>query len=84
MINKKPSRFKINSTTKAIIGKTIYVPFEDTELPVPEKYDEYLRHIYGDYMQIPTTEQIKAKEHTAYVLDLNHSYAEYLKLNEQK
>jgi lipopolysaccharide cholinephosphotransferase len=76
--------FKINSTTKAIIGKTIYVPFEDTELPIPEKYDEYLRHIYGDYMQIPTTEQIKAKEHTAYVLDLNHSYAEYLKLNEQK
>jgi len=50
-------------------------------LPIPEKYDTYLRHIYGDYMQIPTPEQIKAKEHTAYIIDLNHSYKEYLSLN---
>ncbi len=74
----------LNSTTKSIMGKPTYVPFEDTFLPIPEKYDEYLTHIYGDYMQIPTPEQIKAKEHTAYVLDLNHSYEEYLKLHSQK
>ena len=66
------------------MGKPTYVPFEDTFLPIPEKYDEYLTHIYGDYMQIPTPKQIKAKEHTAYVLDLNHSYEEYLKLHSQK
>ena len=35
-------------------------------------------------MQIPTKEQIKAKEHTAYILDLEHSYKEYLKLNSDK
>ena len=75
---------KINSTTKTIMGKPTYVPFEDIELPIPEKYDEYLKHIYGDYMQIPTKEQIKAKEHTAYILDLEHSYKEYLKLNSDK
>lgn len=70
----------INSTTKTIMGKPTYVPFEDTMLPVPENYDTYLRHIYGDYMKIPTQEQIKQKEHTAYILDLNHSYKEYLQL----
>ncbi len=72
---------EINSTTKTIMGKPTYVPFEDIELPIPEKYDEYLKHIYGDYMKIPTKEQIKAKEHTAYILDLEHSYKEYLELN---
>ena len=49
----------------------------------PEKSDLYLRHIYGDYMKIPSAEQIKAKEHTPYVLDLEHSYDEYLKLNKK-
>ena len=73
----------INSTTKTIMGKPTYVPFEDTMLPIPEKYDNYLKHIYGDYMKIPTPEQIKEKEHTAYVLDLNHSYDEFLKLNKK-
>lgn len=72
--------FEINSTTKTIMGKPTYVPFEDISLPIPEKYDEYLRHIYGNYMHIPTSNEIKAKEHTAYVLDLNHSYKEYLEL----
>lgn len=72
---------EINSTTKTVMGKPTYVPFEDMMLPIPENYDTYLKHIYGDYMQIPTPEQIKAKEHTAYILDLNHSYKEHLNLN---
>ena len=75
---------KINSITKTIMGKPTYVPFEDIELPIPEKYDEYLKHIYGDYMKIPTPEQIKAHEHTAYILDLEHSYEEYKKINNIK
>lgn len=74
----------LNSTTKSIMGTPTYVPFEDTLLPIPEKYDEYLKHIYGNYMQVPTPEQIKAKEHTAYILDLNHSYEDYLKLHPQE
>ncbi len=31
---------------------TLY-PFEDTELYGVEQYDRYLRHFYGDYMQLP-------------------------------
>lgn len=31
-------------------------------------------------MKLPTKEQIKQKEHTPYIIDLEHSYEEYLKL----
>lgn len=72
--------FVTNLTTKTIMGKPTRVQFEDIELPIPEKSDEYLKHIYGDYMKLPTKEQIKQKEHTPYIIDLEHSYEEYLKL----
>lgn len=70
----------INMTTRDIMGKPKRVKFEDTQLPIPEKYDEYLKNIYGDYMKIPTLEQIKKKEHTPFILDFEHSYEEYLNL----
>ncbi|MEI3251452.1 MAG: LicD family protein [Candidatus Gastranaerophilaceae bacterium] len=59
--------FVTNLTTKTIMGKPTRVQFEDIELPIPEKSDEYLKHIYGDYMKLPTKEQIKQKEHTPYI-----------------
>ena len=42
---------------KAIFGKPVYVPFENTMLPVPEKLDEYLSITYGDYMKLPPEEK---------------------------
>ena len=75
---------KSNMTTKEIMGTPTRVPFEDTYLPIPEKYDEYLRNIYNDYMKIPSKKEIKQREHTPYILDLEHSYSEYLKLNKEK
>lgn len=38
-------------------GKTLYVPFEDAEFPIPAGYDRILRHTYGDYMTPPPPEQ---------------------------
>lgn len=38
---------------KKIFEDVVRVPFEDTELLIPKKYDEILRHYYGDYMQLP-------------------------------
>lgn len=38
---------------KAIFNGAIYVPFEDTKLPVPEKYDKWLTQIFGNYMTPP-------------------------------
>ena len=35
-------------------------------------------------MKIPSKEQIDFKTHTPYILDLNHSYEEYKKINNIK
>ena len=72
-----------NMTTKSIMGVPTRVEFEGLKLPVPEKYDEYLTHTYGDYMKIPSKEQIKKFEHTPYILDLDNSYKEYLELQKR-
>lgn len=68
-----------NKFKKEVFGKPKYVPFEDTMLPVPEDADTYLKNTYGDYMKIPSEEQIKAREHTPYFLDFNLPYNEYKK-----
>ena len=41
-----------------------YVPFEGAELPIPGNADAFLTRIYGDYMQLPSEEQIKKDVHT--------------------
>jgi len=69
---------EINMTTKDIMGKPTIVDFEDTMLPIPEKYDEYLKYRYKDYMKIPSKKEIREKEHTPYIIDLNTPYKEYL------
>ena len=42
---------------KDIFDVAIYVPFEDTKLPVPEKYDKWLTQIFGDYMTPPPAKE---------------------------
>ncbi len=64
---------------KKALGKPTYVEFEDTTLPIPEDYDSILKTIYGNYMQIPSKEERESAEHTRYFLDLDMSYAEYIK-----
>lgn len=71
--------FQIGKTTNKILGKPKYVQFENLKLPIPEHYDQYLTNIYGNYMKIPTHDEIVAKEHTPYFLDLNLPYEEYKK-----
>lgn len=70
---------KINLTSNKILGTPLYKNFENMKLPIPQKYDEYLKNIYGDYMKIPSKEQIERNTHTPYILDLEHSYEEYKK-----
>lgn len=53
------TRFSTSFTEKAIYGKPLRVPFEDTFLPVPEHYHEYLTQMFGDYMKLPPAEQQK-------------------------
>lgn len=39
-------------TDKRYYGKSIRIPFENMEIPVPAAYDAILRYRYGDYMKV--------------------------------
>ncbi len=51
--------------------------YENLLLPVPHYYDEYLTTIYGNYMKMPSAEEIKYKIH-AKIVDLEVGYKKYL------
>lgn len=53
-----------------------WVPFEDTELPVPIGAEEYLQARYGNYMELPP-EKDRHPEHRIVFLDLNTPYKAY-------
>lgn len=42
------------------------VPFETISLRVPEKVEEYLHDRWGDYMQIPSDDEIKYYQHSSF------------------
>ncbi|MBE6220872.1 MAG: LicD family protein [Rikenellaceae bacterium] len=48
-------RYRYNKSfyAKDLFEEAIYVPFEDTKLPVPKKYNQWLTQIFGDYMTPP-------------------------------
>lgn len=48
-----PYRLKQCFFERADFDDSLYVPFEDTEFPVPVGYDNWLRHVFGDYMTPP-------------------------------
>ena len=52
------------SFAKEILGKPRYMPFENVNLPVPEKVEEYLTITYGDYMKLPSQDQIQKAIHS--------------------
>lgn len=60
---------------KELFGSGKKVKFEDIEVIVPEKIDEYLTHMYGDYMKFPPKEK-RVLPH-AYFVDLNTPYIKY-------
>ena len=49
---------------KEYFGKPTEYEFEDIKLTGPEKYDEYLTHMYGDYMTPPKNKY--TNQHTVY------------------
>lgn len=52
------------------------VPFEDTMLPIPIGYDDYLSNVFGDYMQLPPKDQQVAHHDSVYI-DPDNSYKKY-------
>ena len=51
----------------------LWLPFEDTELPIPIGYDAYLKTAFGDYMTPPPVEK-QVAHHDAVLVDLEKSY----------
>lgn len=54
-----PLRYRFHNSffKKNIFEEAFYIPFEDTMLPVPKKYDEWLTQIFGDYMIPPPVKE---------------------------
>lgn len=51
-------------------------PFEDTQMPVPVGYDQYLKQVFGDYMHRPP-ESAQHPHHDAVFIDPETPYTEY-------
>ncbi|MDE5763717.1 MAG: LicD family protein [Ruminococcus sp.] len=56
--------------------KAVWVPFEDTKLPLPQGYKQYLKKRYGDYMT-PPPEKDRHPEHRIVFMDLHTPYIQY-------
>ena len=54
----------------------LWLPFEETELPIPVGYDTYLKTAFGDYMTPPPVEK-QVAHHDAVLVDLEKSYTHY-------
>ena len=53
-----------------LLDEVIYVDFEGYPLPVPKRYDEYLKFLYGDYMVPPPPEkQVTHHDYELFVED---------------
>jgi lipopolysaccharide cholinephosphotransferase len=51
------TRFHNSIMKREVYGHPVRVPFEDIELPVPEKVHEHLIGLFGNYMQLPPEEK---------------------------
>lgn len=60
---------------KDMMGKPVYFPFEDMQIPLPERYYDYLVQLYGvDWMNMP--ESIEEQGHVA-IINPDRPYADY-------
>lgn len=67
---------KAEAVSVDVYGEGRKVQFEDIDMIVPTKCEEYLEKLYGDYMQFPPEED-RVPLHTCIVIDTEKSYLEY-------
>ena len=58
-----------NIMKKEFYGIPVYKEFEGNLYRVPEKYDLYLKQLYGNYMELPPLDK-RCSLHNFYILDL--------------
>lgn len=69
-------RYMGNIYPKEEFNEAFWVPFEDTELPIPNGYDNYLSRVFGDYMIPPPLDQ-RVSHHEAVFIDPYNTYTKY-------
>ena len=55
--------YEKESHPKDVFGKPVLLPFEDRLFFGPEKADEYLKKVYGDYMWLPSKDEQESLLH---------------------
>ena len=48
-----------------LFNNKIDMKFEDSQMPMPERYKDYLTHYYGDYMKLPEEKDRVSRHHIA-------------------
>lgn len=56
------------------LNRLTTMSFEGIEVNVPFEYDKYLKHVYGDYMQLPPPEK-RISHHFICAIDFTGSYS---------
>lgn len=68
-------QYMVNEYPKSAFESAVMLDFENTKIPVPTGYDEYLKTAFGDYMTLPD-ESERIPKHDVVKFDLNRSYKE--------
>ncbi|MBE6727639.1 MAG: LicD family protein [Ruminococcaceae bacterium] len=68
---------KKQCVSKEIYGNGCEMMFEGIKVNIPEKYDEYLTHKYGNWRADPPKEQQNSHHHTT-ICDPKKPYSEYI------
>lgn len=61
------SRYHKGIYKREWLTETVEMDFENMKVPVSAHYDELLTVLYGDYMQLPSEEDRKIKEHAVLI-----------------
>ena len=69
-------RYMWNKYPKDIFASAVFLDFEDTKMPVPVGYDQYLRIVFGDYMKLPPEDK-QVTEHEGMIIDTEKPYTAY-------
>lgn len=65
-----------NRYPKEAFKEAVFLDFENSRMPVPIGYDQYLKIAFGDYMTLPPPEK-RIPHHDCVILDCEHSYEIY-------
>lgn len=62
---------------KEAYSDVTYVDFEGYKMPIPKGYDNHLKALYGNYMELPPLEKRLPATDNLVFYDLDHSYLDY-------